>query len=898
MKRQYTLIKMLSFLWTLCFFFNTTISNAQCTGVSVSDSLVLVNFYDETGGDNWVDNSGWKTLAVAEWFGITLCEDGCFVKEIDLGNNNLMNTIPNINLPQLEILILINNDLIGTIPNFSSIPNIKNLRLTNNELTGDIPNFNNLPNVTRLQLSHNSLTGVIPNFSNLPSIQLLNFSNNQLDGTIPNFTDIPTLEWFYFQNNNLTGTIPNFNQLPELEDCYLANNNLTGTIPNFSDLPKLRNIRFENNNLTGSIPDFHQVELLETLYLQGNLLTGSIPNFHATLLYDLKVCANDLFGNIPLFEYCPLLNVENIDFSCLRGAKLMGSIFYDENEDCLLNDNEIQIPQGIVVLNNGENYAFSDQNGNFILNVDTGTHTISYVPPNSLWGQNCSDGLQSYEVHITSLEDTIQNLNFASVILSTCPLMKIDVNTPFQRRCFTNTYTVQYGNEGTATAENAYIEMAFEEEIIVLDASIPYTQTDSLYVFEIGNVDIGESHFFTITDSIACDAVLGSAACVSAHIFPDDFCQEIDEEWDGSDIQVQGFCLGDIVQFTITNNGEAMADSSEYRMYEDDVLLAIAKFELVENEMKTINVPATGKTYRLVAEQSNGHPSSDNPQAVVELCGQPPFSLGFVTSQAMSDIDPFIAINCEEIIGSYNSNNKTVMPEGIGEEHLIENDVALEYKIHFQNVGNDTAFQVIIVDTLDTQHLNINTLEILNSSHSYTLEMLEASILRFTFNDIMLLDSNTNELASHGFVSYKIEQIADNELGTVIENEAYIFFDYNQPIQTETTSNKLWEVPLVFDTISFVTVLDKKQEIKVYPNPAKDIFYIDFSETKQIVETAEIKIYDVFGRLVLAQKINVVETHFNVSISNVSISDLQNGIYVYKIVGENAVFGSGKIVVE
>ena len=112
----------------------------------------------------------------------------------------------------------------------------------------------------------------------------------------------------------------------------------------------------------------------------------------------------------------------------------------------------------------------SDQNGNFILNVDTGTHTISYVPPNSLWGQNCSDGLQSYTVSITSLEDTVQNLNFASVIQTACPLMKIDVNTPLQRRCFANIYTVQYGNEGTATAENAYIEMFFEEEIIILDA--------------------------------------------------------------------------------------------------------------------------------------------------------------------------------------------------------------------------------------------------------------------------------------------------------------------------------------------------------------------------------------------------------------------------------------------
>ena len=202
MKKQHILIKILLFLWTLCFFLNTTISKAQCTGVSVSDSLVLVNFYDETGGDNWINNDGWKTLNVVEWFGITLTEDGCFVKEIELPNNNLTNTIPNINLPQLEILLLINNDLLGTIPNFSSIPNLKDLRLTNNDLTGEIPDFNNLPNVTKLQFSHNNLSGSIPNFSNLPSIQLLNFSNNQLDGSVPNFTDIVTIEWFYFQNNN------------------------------------------------------------------------------------------------------------------------------------------------------------------------------------------------------------------------------------------------------------------------------------------------------------------------------------------------------------------------------------------------------------------------------------------------------------------------------------------------------------------------------------------------------------------------------------------------------------------------------------------------------------------------------------------------------------------------
>ena len=56
--------------------------------------------------------------------------------------------------------------------------------------------------------------------------------------------------------------------------------------------------------------------------------------------------------------------------------------------------------------------------------------------------------------------------------------MNVNINTPLQRRCFTNTYTVQYCNEGTETAEDAYVEIYFEEEIIVLDASIPYTIDD------------------------------------------------------------------------------------------------------------------------------------------------------------------------------------------------------------------------------------------------------------------------------------------------------------------------------------------------------------------------------------------------------------------------------------
>ncbi len=48
----------------------------QCNGVSESDSLELVKFYEALGGDDWTDNSGWLVEPVNEWFGVALSEDG------------------------------------------------------------------------------------------------------------------------------------------------------------------------------------------------------------------------------------------------------------------------------------------------------------------------------------------------------------------------------------------------------------------------------------------------------------------------------------------------------------------------------------------------------------------------------------------------------------------------------------------------------------------------------------------------------------------------------------------------------------------------------------------------------------------------------------------------------
>jgi hypothetical protein len=140
--------------------------------------------------------------------------------------------------------------------------------------------------------------------------------------------------------------------------------------------------------------------------------------------------------------------------------------------------------------------------------------------------------------------------------------------------------------------------------------------------------------------------------------------------------------------------------------------------------------------------------------------------------------------------GSFDPNDKEVSPQGLGSAGDIFPGTELTYGIRFQNTGTATAFTVIIRDTLDPA-LDIGTVQPGASSHSNMFEILGQRELRWTFVDINLPDSNVNEPASHGFVSFKAHILPEVPFGTVLNNTAGICFDYNLPVLTNTVSNRL-----------------------------------------------------------------------------------------------------------
>lgn len=132
----------------------------------------------------------------------------------------------------------------------------------------------------------------------------------------------------------------------------------------------------------------------------------------------------------------------------------------------------------------------------------------------------------------------------------------------------------------------------------------------------------------------------------------------------------------------------------------------------------------------------------------------------------------------ETVRGSYDPNMITVSPEP-----YVQPGGILDCTIYFQNVGNDTAFDVVVRQMPDPG-LDATSFRPLASSHTYAFGFSNTGEMVWTFSDIELADSITNELGSHGFLRYTIAVKTDIEPGAVINSTAAIYFDYNPPVHT------------------------------------------------------------------------------------------------------------------
>ncbi|HNP48162.1 MAG TPA: T9SS type A sorting domain-containing protein [Bacteroidia bacterium] len=216
---------------------------------------------------------------------------------------------------------------------------------------------------------------------------------------------------------------------------------------------------------------------------------------------------------------------------------------------------------------------------------------------------------------------------------------------------------------------------------------------------------------------------------------------------------------------------------------------------------------------------------------------------------------------------SYDPNDKSVNPQGIDAANYTLVGMPLTYQIRFQNTGNDTAYFVHILDTIDSG-LDLNTFQFLSSSHPVQVLIHPNRVVDFRFDQIMLPDSNIDEAGSHGYVLYRIRPNQQLQLPYELSNTGNIYFDFNSPVATNTTLNTLVEtIPVGIPAVHVAA----DGSIRLYPNPTSKDLYIEFDQS--VHDRMLAQIFDYKGSLVIEQTVYGEN-------AKLTVSNLNAGLYM------------------
>ena len=435
-------------------------------------------------------------------------------------------------------------------------------------------------------------------------------------------------------------------------------------------------------------------------------------------------------------------------------ATLRGTVYMDDDQNCVMAANEVKVPQSVITVEPGGYTALTAGNGYYELNLPTGSYTMTQTAPDV--AEHCFGGPIAVNLPVNG-QTLTQNIGDTALVGRD---VEIAMSSGFARPGFAYPGWINVENNTPGSTGTVTISCTFDPVLAYTSASPTPTNVS-------GN---------TITWALSQINSFGSRGVSMQFMVPPNPA-----------------LLGTDLQFTATVG-------------------------IVQPELN-------------LANNTTAHSRT--------------------------------------VTGSYDPNDKTALTSSreSTEIYFIEGDDWIDHTIRFQNTGTDTAFNVVITDTLPPT-LDPATFDLLLWSHPCTPQLTGQGVLRFLFPNIQLPDSNVNELRSHGLVQFRTRPKQPVLPGTIIENIANIYFDFNPPIITE---------PSVLVAEFSTGVADRHQDaMRLYPNPATDRIFAPCPECGTAPYSVTIQAVD--GKVVL-QATLTSETE------GIDISTLASGAYLLRAIG-------------
>ncbi|WP_309640083.1 T9SS type A sorting domain-containing protein [Flavobacterium sp.] len=675
-----------------------------------------------------------------------------------------------------------------------------------------------------------SLEG-ISSFTNLQTLQISSIELSGLD-----LSSLVNLKFFYCSSSGLTSL--NVNGLINLQKLGCPFNDLQTL--NLSGLTSLKEVVCPHNQLTSL--DLSGLINMTNVECYGNQLTSLIVNdlIHLTSLF----CYNNHLTSIDIsnLTYLTLLNCRVNQLTSLNVENLI-------NLTRLLCDNN-QLTT-LFLKNNNVSWTTLDLGNN----------------PNLIY--ICAD-----EADIISIQQNVANLGYTNCqVNSYCNFTSGGIFYTIE-----GSKKIDGNNNGCDTSDVSYPYLKFTISSGVNSGTLISNATEENYSITVpAGTHTITPRFENPTYFTASPVNASVTFPSSGNPFVQNFC--IVPNGVHHDLEVVFIPISNDIRPGINaryklkykNKGNLTENATVNLTYNDQILTYISS-----------SLPSTQSPNTLSWNLGNLTPFQSG-EIVITLAINTPLDIPPVN---MGDILHYTAnidgLNTDEtpedntatlnqlVFNSFDPNDKACLEGSVISANLIGKYV--HYKIRFENTGTFAAENIVVKDIIDTTKFDISTLQLTDASHSCTTRINNTDKVEFIFENINLpFDDGNND----GYLVFKIKIKPTVLANSTISNLANIYFDYNFPVVTNTTTSS-FEV-LKNDTFEFDTYLT------MYPNPVGEFLNLI---TKQDIEIYSLTVYNILGQQ--------VQNSVNPD-KKVDVSSLKTGNYIVKVM-TNKGLSSSKFV--
>ena len=800
---------------------NRQISNLSGIEVFVNDTLLICNNNQLT----------------------TLPQLPPLIKQLICHNNNLTSLPPL--PPSLSILKCDNNNLasLPILPSTLTLLNCKSNNLTSLpslpsnliNLYCDYNQLNSLPllpsTLTQIECQYNQISSIPPlpssltqfkcfynQLTSLPSfpstLTYLDCKQNQIISIPP----LPNSLTYLDCSRNQMNSIPVLSSSLTILNCYYNQINSLPTLPNtltdlnclgnqLTSLPTLPSTLLDlecGGNLLTSLPILPPT--LNDLGCGGNQLS-SLPNLPATLIY--LYCSENQLTSLPTlpstlkFLFCtynqltslPTLTSSLKVLYCWQNQLISLPILPDSLIEIMCSYNQLaslpSFPYSLTKLHCSYNPLTCLPDLKNISNLNFQNTLINCLP--NYGNITIPPGANFYplcDVFNSNACETFWNIE-GKIFLDTDSNCNIGTNESLIKNQKINLYKngileqQTYSNFKGTFDFDTYSFNLYKIEFDTINS--PFTIKCPTSTFHLKNISVSDSLHYDCNFGLDCKGIdLATTSIYANELRPGNISGIKIKAGDFNDI-FGAHCAAGIsgtVNITITGACNYFSPATG----------ALTPNSIIGNVL----------TYNIADFGVLGYDSSFNFNILVDvsaaLGSQICVQVSISSKEKELNYSNNFLSQCFTVVGSFDPNDKTAFPNSTLD---ISGDRWLTYLIRFQNTGTASAEHIFITDTLSAS-LDWSTFNLLSYSHQPLTQVYNDGLVKFSFPHINLPDSNTNEPASHGYVQYKIRAKDSLAIGSSIENTANIFFDFNAPVITNTTSNAVFNcsIPTTIITAS------------------------------------------------------------------------------------------------